>query len=238
MSRGTLAGLGIIVILFGTGVVYVWKIRPDASQATLLATVVMCGITAVYALLTFGILYENRAMARASTDSTTLMERSLRFSYAPHVLYSTLSTKDVKLREVEDITPIDNGDYQIALRQYVEGQQDAEFVFAIIQNVGRGPATNLNVDAQYTISDSSNPNKNYTLKKVASIQILEPKKSVALFIFVSKVPTADDRVELIAATLTISDFYRDALGEAPEQIKIGRNEHHTTSEPSCVIRLA
>ncbi|HEY4934880.1 MAG TPA: hypothetical protein VII23_25200 [Terriglobales bacterium] len=237
MSRGTLAGVVIVVIVVGAGVVYGWKLRPDPSQATLFVTVVMCGITAIYALLTFGILHENKSMAQASVDSTTLMERSLRFSYAPHLLYSTLSTKDAKLQAIKGVTPIDNADYQTALKQDFEGQQQAEFVFAIISNEGSGSATNLNVDAEYMIWDSSNPNKNYTVKKVTSIQFLESKKSVALCIFVSKVPTADDRVELTSATLTASDIYRDALGESPQKKNIRPSEHHTTSEPGCVVQM-
>ncbi len=238
MSRRTEVGLVIIVVLLIACLVYGWRAKPDPARTTLLVTVVMCGVTAIYALLTLGILRENRAMARASTDATALMERSLRFSFAPHLLYWTLCTKDPKLQAYEGFTPVDNQDLQTALRQNAEGQQQSEFVFAIVQNVGRGSVTNMNIDARYTIWDSSNPNKNYTVTKAASIQILEPTKAVALCIFVSKVPTADDRVEIISTTLTTSDFYRDALHEPPQKMSIDHSNHHTNSESGCVIRMA
>jgi hypothetical protein len=237
MSRGTATGLTIIVVLFCAALYYGWKVKPEPSQATLLVAFVMCAVTAVYALLTFGILRENRAMAEASTNSTHLMERSLRFSFAPHLLYSTLGTKDVKLVKHPGFAPIENEDYRTALNQYVEGEQQVEFVFAVVQNVGRGSATNLDIEAQYSVWDSSSPNKNYTVSKAAAVQILEPGKAVALCIFVSKVPTTDDKVEIIKATLLTSDYYRDALREERQQTSIERGNHHTDSESGCAIRL-
>ena len=237
MSRWTVVGLIIVAFIVAIGAALVWRLKIDPSRATLVVTIVMCGVTAVYALLTFGILLQNRAMAQAATDSTRVMERSLRFSYSPNLLYMTLSTKDPRFQAREGFAPLDNEDLKRALREYTEGQQQTEFVFAVVHNVGRGSATNLNMDVQYSVWDTSSPNASYSVAKQATVPILESGNAVALYIYVSKVPTGDDRVEMTSATLTASDFYRDALGEPPQKITIDRRHHHTESEPSCVIRL-
>jgi hypothetical protein len=166
------------------------------------------------------------------------MERSLRFSYAPNLLYRTINTKDPTLGSKKGFMAFDNEDYQGALREHSSGGQPKEFVFAVVQNVGRGPATNLVVEAQYDVRDSTNPMKNYSVKREASIPILEPDKAVALCVYVSKVPTSDDRVELISATFAASDFYRDAMREPAQEIKVVPGNHHFESEPGCIVRLA
>ena len=123
------------------------------------------------------------------------------------------------------------------MREYTEGQQQTEFVFAVVQNVGRGSATNLSIEAQYRIQDSSSANPSYTVTKQASVQILPSDQSIALCIFVSKVPTGDDGVELISASVAASDNYRDALQEPPQKIKVDNNKHRPESDPTCVIQM-
>jgi hypothetical protein len=225
-----------LALLVG-GLVYVFRSSVDVTRATLIVTAVICVVTAIYALLTFEILLQNQEMARAAAESTNVMERSLRFSYAPNLLFRTINVKDPKMEDRKDVVPVDNEDYQTALREFAGGGQAKEFVFAIVQNVGRGAATSLEIDVQYDISDTSSPNRHYTVTKREKIQILRPDTSLALCIWVSKVPTSDDRVDIRSATLRASDFYRDALGETPHRIDIDRNHHQTESEAGCVVSL-
>ena len=76
------------------------------------------------------------------------------------------------------------------------------------------------------------------MDKQASIQLLESGKAVALFVHVSRVPTGDDRVDLVSANLTTSDFYRDALDEPAVVVPIDPEKHRTESEPGCVVQIA
>jgi hypothetical protein len=200
-------------------------------------TAVICAVTAVYALITYEILVQNQAMAKAATDSTRVMQQTLRFSYAPNLLYRTINRKDPIFKSSERLTPIDNEDYQTALSEHGEGKQQKEFVFAIVQNVGRGAATNLKIGASYDIRNSSNPTKNYSVKKVASVQLLEPGCAVALCICVYKVPSSGDRVQIVSAHLTTSDFYLDALKEPAQTIQVAPNNHHFESEKGSVVQL-
>jgi len=85
------------------------------------------------------------------------MERSLRFSYAPNLLYRTINTKDPTLGSKKGFMPVDNEDYQGALREHNSGGQPEEFVFAVVQNVGRGPATNLVIEANITCEIALTP---------------------------------------------------------------------------------
>jgi len=146
-------------------------------------TAIIGAATTVYALITYEMLLQNQTMAQAAGDSTKVMERTLRFSYAPNLLYRTLNTKDPTLQTGKGFTPFNNDDYTRALREFNEGGQPKEFVFAIIQNVGRGPATNLTMEAKYNVWDTNNPNKNYSVNRTASMQILEPNNSVAVCIY-------------------------------------------------------
>jgi len=238
MSRGTVIRLVCVSILLVAGLVFIWRTPLDPSRATLFVTAVICSATTVYALITYEMLLQNQTMARAASDSTKVMERTLRFSYAPNLLYRTLNTKDPTLQARKGFAPFNNEDYQRALREFGEGGQQKEFVFAVVQNVGRGPATGLTMEAEYNIWDTSNPNKNYSVSRTASIQILEPNNAVAVCIYVSNVPTSDDRVELVSACLTASDFYRDALGESAQKIIIEPKKHQFELEPGCIIRIA
>jgi hypothetical protein len=118
-----------------------------------------------------------------------------------------------------------------------ELQKMASFGIPQINLQWQGAATNLNLHAVYDITDSSNPNRNTSVTKQASVQILEAGKAVALCIFISKVPTADDRVALVSARLITSDFYRDAINEPVQQIDVDPGKHHVEAEPDCVVRL-
>jgi hypothetical protein len=71
----------------------------------------------------------------------------------------------------------------------------------------------------------------------APVQIIPSDQAVALFIFVSKVPTGDDKVELISASVTASDYYRDSLQEPAKRIEVDRDKHRPESETACVIQM-
>jgi hypothetical protein len=237
--KTTAAGLLVIVVVLYVTIDKILRAQVvDLGRATLIVTAVMCGITALYALLTFGILLENRAMAKTATESTQVMERGVRFSYAPNLMFQTIITKDPKFTGKKEITPFNSEDYQAALREYSEGQDQTEFVFAIVKNVGRGAATQLEINCEYTVRDSSNANRNLSVRRKSSIQLLEPEKSVAISIYVSKVPTGDDRVQIVSASLSMSDFYRDALQEKLQHITINPEAHHTEPESGCVVKIA
>jgi len=112
-----------------------------------------------------------------------------------------------------------------------------EYVFCEVQNVGHGAATNLTITAEYTVQDASNSTKRYTVNKQAVMQLLEPDKSVALFICLFKIPTAGDFARLVNASMKASDSYRDALAEPPLIVKVGAQDHHFESEAGCIVRL-
>jgi hypothetical protein len=167
------------------------------------------------------------------------MEKSLRFSHAPKLLYKTINTKDPTFESFEhSIVPIENNDYKRAVAEFGAGGKQSEFVFAIISNKGQGAATNLTIDTVYNITDSSTPNREARLEKHASVPIVEPKTGVALCIFISKIPTPDDRVSLVSARLSAGDFYRDAINEPPHKIEIEPTLHQVEPETNCVVVLA
>lgn len=237
-SRGRAARLALAAVLLAAGFFWIHLTSVEPTGVNLYITAIIGSITTVYALFTYEILLQNQSMAKAAADSTGLMERSLRFSYTQNLLYRTLNTKDPRFQSTVDIEPVDNPDYRRALAEQGNEQQQTEFVFAIVKNVGRGAATDLKIEAQYRITDSSSANKEYSVTKKASVQILEPNKAVALCIFFSKVPTRDDQVALISAMITTSNYYRDALNEPAQLIKIGPNDHHVDCEQTCVVQLA
>jgi hypothetical protein len=232
--RGRLA---LVILFLAVALLCVWRTKVDPNRVSLYVTAVIGAVTTIYALFTYEMLLQNQAMAKAAVDSTTVMERSLRFSHTPNLLYQTIDTKDPTFpTKAAFLTPIDNDDYKRARAEFGGGQQK-EFVFAIVQNKGQGAATNLSIEAVYNVTDSSTPNRDVSVTKQASVQILEPGKAVALCIFISKVPTADDRVALVSARLTTSDFYRDAIKEEAQQIDVDPQKHHVESEPGCVVRV-
>jgi hypothetical protein len=239
MSFGRRGRLTLVTVLLAVALLSVWRTKVDPSRVSLFVTAVIGAVTAIYALFTYEMLLQNQAMAKAAVDSSTLMERSLRFSHTPNLLYQTINRKDPTFKvPAGSVTPVDNDDYKRALTEFGTGDQQKEFVFAVVQNKGQGPATNMNIEAVYNITDSSNPNRDAQVTKQASVQILEAGKAVALCIFISKVPTADDRVALVSARITTSDFYRDAISEPSQKIDVDIMKHHVELDPGCVVRLA
>jgi hypothetical protein len=238
MTRGRSIRLAAVSVLLLVGFFWIHRTTVEADRVSLYVTAIIGAITTVYALFTYEILLQNQAMAKAAVDSTRLTEQSLRFSYTQNLLYRTLNTKDPSFQSDPDITPVDNADYRRALAEQGNEDQQTEFVFAIVKNVGRGAATALNIEAQYQITDSSNVNKEYSVTRRATVQILQPGKAAALCIFFSKVPTRDDEVKLISATITTSNFYRDALNEPPQRLKIDASNHQVDCEQKCIIKLA
>lgn len=237
MWLGRKGRLSLVTIFLAVALVCIWRTKADPTRIGLFVTAVIGAVTTIYALFTYEILLQNQEMAKAAVDSSKVMERSLRFSHSPNLLYQTINTKDPTFQaKAAFLTPIDNDDYKRARAELTGGGQK-EFVFAVVQNKGQGAATNLNIDTVYNITDSSNPNRNTSVTRKGSSQILEAGKAVALCIFISKVPTADDQVALVSARLTTSDFYRDAINEPAQQIDVDIHKHHVESEPDCVVRL-
>jgi hypothetical protein len=230
--------LVIALILLGAGLYWVLHTKADSTHVTLYVTAIVCAVTTIYALFTYEILLQNQAMARAATDSTRVMQQTLRFSYAPNLIFRTINTKDPTFKELENCTPVNNEDYQRALTEYGEGGQQKEFIFAIIENVGRGAATSLTVDTTYNVTDNSSPAKNYSVNRIAQLALLLPDRAVGLCICVSKVPTNGDRVQIVSATMTTSDYYLDALGQAPHTTEVKPEKHYVELEKGSVVQVA
>lgn len=238
MSPAQIIRMLTALALIGGALAWVWHTDMKPERVNLLIAAVIGAVTAVYALFTYEILVQNQKMAQAALDSSKFMERSLRFSYRPSLLYQTINTKDPTFASAQgSILPIENGDYKRVLSEFNSGGEQKEFVFAVVQNKGQGAATNLSIEAIYNITDSSNPNRDATVTKHASVQILEPKSGVALCVFISKIPTPDDRVSLVSAHLRAGDFYRDAIDEQAQNIEILPSAHHVDQPSDCVVRL-
>ena len=239
MARARALRMLIAAAILATALVWVWQTDAKPERVNLSIAAVIGAVTAIYALLTYEILLQNQTMAKAALDSSTFMEQSLRFSHTPCLLYETVNTKDPTFRSTQgSVVPFDNADYKRALNEFNKGEGQNEFVFAIVKNKGQGAATNLDIEAVYNITDSSNPNRETSVTKQASIQILESKAGVALCILISKVPTADDRVTLVSAHLKAGDLYRDAIKEPAQQIDIDAQTNHLEQAADCVLRLA
>ena len=228
----------LVVLLLAGALAWVWRTDAKPERVNLFVAAVIGAVTAIYALFTYELVIQNQTMAKAALDSSELMERSLRFSHTANLLYETINTKDPTFKSAGgSVVPYENDDYRRALAEFGGGAEQKEFVFAIVKNKGQGPATNLTIEVVYNITDSSNPNRESTVSKHASIQILEPQIAVALCIFISKVPTQDDRVSLASARIISGDFYRDAIQEAPLQIDLDLRKHHVERDPGCVVRI-
>src|SRR6266481_5111828 len=173
----------------------------------------VAALTAVYAVLTFEIVLQNQKMTKAASESANVMERSLRFSYTPNLIFVTLVTKDPTLISEHNFMPFKNEDYLRACKDLPPAEQTTEFVFAVVRNVGKGPATKVLLKAQYDVKEKTNPNYNFMVKREASAALLKPDNAIALIIHVARSPSAEDGVQLISASLSCGDFYRDALGE-------------------------
>jgi hypothetical protein len=212
--------LRLLLVLFALTLifVYIWRHQADANRATLLVTMVIAALTAVYAVLTFEIVLQNQKMTKAASESASVMERSLRFSYAPNLIFVTLVTKDPTLVSENNFTPYKNADYSRACKDLPEGEHEMEFVFAVVRNVGKGPATKVQLKAQYDVKEKTNPNYNFTVAREASAALVEPDNAIALIIHVASSPSEGDGVQLSSAALSCGDFYRDALGEPPQKL--------------------
>lgn len=237
MSRARVIRMLITLVMLAIAMRWVWHTDAKPERITLFITAVIGALTTIYALFTYEILIQNQTMAKAAVESSTSMERSLRFSHTPNLLYKTMSTKDPTFESAENIIPIENDDYKRAITEFTVGGGQKEFVFAVVNNKGQGAATNLGIEAVYAITDSSNPNRETSVTKRASVQILEPNSGVALCIFISSVPTADDRVVLTSALLDSGDFYRDAVMEPAQRIAISPEKHEIVQALDCVMRL-
>lgn len=227
-------------LLIGWGLWWVSKTDVKAERVSLIVTAVIGAITTVYALFTYEILIENQKTSKAALDSSAVMERSLRFSQTPNLVYSTLNTKDPTFKSggEDSIDPIENDDYKIASEELREGGEQKEFVFAIVRNVGQGSAKNIRIRAVYEITDHSNLTRVATVTKTATVGLIEPKDGVALSIFISKVPTPGDGVRFVSATLELTDFYREALGEPPHTVQIVPGQHNIEPSANRVVSLS
>jgi hypothetical protein len=238
MSVGTIcrmiATAVTIVVIFTFSV----RTKLDPNRVSLLLTAAICAATVLYAWITFEILLRNQSMAKAASDSAALMERGLRFSHASDLHFRTIVTKDPTLQTRKGCKPIENEDYQNAVRLVQANAQQMEYVFSLVQNVGQGPATNLKISADYHVHDTSNAITNVNVNKTADVQLLEPSNSVALLIYLFRVPTANDKAEILQATMQSSDAYRNAIGEQPITRKISRQDHHVEAEANCIATLS
>lgn len=238
MSKARVARLLIVVVLLGGALLWVWRTNVKPERVSLVITAVIGAVTAVYALLTYEIVLQNENTAKAAFRSTALMEQNLRFSHAANLLFETMNIKDPTFKSKgNSIIPIENSDYGRALTEFNAGGEQKEFVFAVVSNKGQGAATNLNIEVHYNVTDSSSPNRETSVRKTEAVPILEPKKAVAICVFISKVPTADDRVALVSAHVKAGDFYRDANNEPAKEMKIAPQNHHVERSSDCVIRL-
>jgi hypothetical protein len=211
--------------------------KPD--DVTLLVTFVICVVTAVYSLLTFEILLENQAMSRATKDSASLMEKSLRFPSSAHLSFRTVGTKDPQISDLlPGVAPYKNADFSRALEIAQGGNSEADFVFAVIENKGPGTATKVKVDASYAIVDSGSDNKNVNVRKVANIPILEAGAGFAICISIARLPTPGDGASLLSASIENSDFYRDAIGDPTQIAAIGTADHQTELLAKSTLRIS
>lgn len=240
MSAGTIFRLTVGLLLIVAIFIFAIRTKLDPNRVSLLLTAAICAATVLYACITFEILLRNQAMAQAASDSAVLMERGLRFSHAADLHFRTIITKDPTLQNRTGCTPIKNEEYQNAVR-LVQGnaqQQQIEFVFSLVQNVGQGPATNLKISAEYSVHDTSNAITHLNVSKVADVQLLEPDKSVGLLVYVFRIPTANDKAEIVQATVQSSDAYRDAIGDPATTDKISPEDHHIDPDAECVARVS
>jgi hypothetical protein len=240
MTKPRLVRMLLVLVPLILAMWWVCLTKVEPQRVNLIVTTVIGAVTAIYALFTYEILVQNQTMADAALESSKLMEKSLRFSLTPNLLFKTINTKDPTF-EADDgsIAPFQNEDYKRALAQYKEGeQQQGEYVFAVVSNKGQGAATNLNFEAIYNTIDSSNLNRANTVRKHEVVQILEPKTAIAICVFISKIPAPGDGVGLVSAKLVASDFYLDAIKEPPQTFEIRPANHHCESEPNSVVSLS
>lgn len=238
MRRGQIIRLLTLSSILVAGLIWtaVTKIKPE--RASLLVTAVIGCLTAIYALLTYEILKQNQTMAEAALESAKLTERGLRFSYSSNLILTTVSTRTTQVEEIRSgISAVKNEDYDRAIAIPVGPAEQPEFVFAIVENKGRGVATNVVLEAEYRVVDSSNPNRESVLTKRANVSVVEPNSGIALCVFMAKTPTPADTVVLLKAQITGSDFYRDAIGETAQTTKIEASSHNVVQGEDCIVVL-
>lgn len=238
MSRGTVLRQLFTLLVILTIFVLALRLKLDPNRTALVLTAAICAATIIYVSLTFEILLQNRSMAKAASESAILMERGLRFSHAANLHYQTIITRDPKLQNRKGCAPVENEEYRNAMRLIQGNTQQMEFVLCMVKNVGHGAATNIKITTEYRVKDTSNAIAQVNVPKVADVQLLEPDKSIALLVYLFKVPTADDKAEIVQATVTSSDAYRDAIREQPVTITINAQDHHYEMEAGCVARLS
>lgn len=210
----------------------------EYRRATLLLTAIIAGVTIVYALITYEILVMNERTAGAAKASASAMEQSLRFSNTANLVFLTQSTKDPLFTEKPEVVVLRNEDYERALEEHQKGVGEKEYVFAMLENIGRGPATTLEFEVTYKVNESQNPNNTYELKRKGRAPVLGAGKTLAVVVYVSQSPDPQDHVALEAAEYKASDLYRDALSE-PRVTKSVKPSGHTVEKGAhCVIALS
>lgn len=235
MSGKSILRLLVVLLLLGGAIWYAWRSPLEQSREGLRTTLMVVAITGIYAFFTFEIMLQNGAMVKATNETAKVMERSLRFSFAPKITFTAHVTRDPLLSSRAGSTAIRTIEYENALKEYAGPGTQTEFVFLILRNVGRGPATSVEVQATCEVKDTTNPNGSFTLKRRASKRLLEPDQEIAMFIFMSKTPTPDDQVEFTSGNIENSDLYRDALKEAPQSESIDFEEVEKEKECSLSV---
>jgi hypothetical protein len=234
---GRTVRMSVLFLLLVAALFWVWHTNANPQRVTLFVTALVAAVTGVYALLTYEILLQNQVTARAALESSALMEKSLRFSHTANLIFETISTKDPTLGG--SVAAIDNDDYQRAREEHAGGgEQQKEYVFAVVTNKGQGTATNVVIEVEYQVTDNSNAIRQTVVPRRATLQTLEPGAGAALCIFIWRVPTPGDAVGLRSVHITASDFYRDAIGEAPQQITVDVAAHQVSRVANGVVRLA
>jgi hypothetical protein len=225
-----------LLSLLSAGGIWALKSHLDVNHISATASAISALVTVVYALLTYEILLENQIMAKAALTSASYAERSVRFAHSSNIVYTTFSTKtpDIHLSH-PSLRIIENEDYRRAMD--LQEQEQAEFVFAAVENKGPSVATRVAFEANYLITDSGALMKDALTKKSASVPLIDPQSGVALCIFISRVPTPDDGVRLSSARIMFSDFYRDAVGEESKVEEIRADNHQAWRTPGGVLNI-
>src|SRR5258708_38263776 len=106
----------ILAVLTVSGIlVWIWRLSLPEAQTNKLISIVVIAVTALYALLTFEILMQNRSMAESSAKSVGISERSLRLSFEPRLRFYSLVTKDLRLAAVDACRIVPTDEYKRAL---------------------------------------------------------------------------------------------------------------------------
>lgn len=237
MKSRAIIALGIVLV---SGILIalwrVWEASLEPMRATLLVTIVIAIVTTFYSLITLGIMVQNTEMVKATKESAKVMEQSLRFSYASSLAFSTVVTKDPRCPRKQCVV-FRNDQYETVVREYTGTGTQAEFVFALLRNVGRGAATQVSLQAVYDVKDTAYPNKDFAVKPNLALQSLDSGSAVAVLVYISKTPTPDDKVQLVQASILRSDFYRDAFKEDPIFSQVKSDRHEIDRDEGCLLQV-